>query len=413
MRRHSEAEAGQGVTVAAAASAWHDQDPATAIADAPDPGRCREAAAPALPAPELCIVIPTFNEAANIPELAARLDATLRDIRWEAIVVDDDSPDGTASLTRRLGRSDPRIRAIRRIGRRGLSSACIEGLMATTAPLIAVMDADLQHDERLLPAMVRAMRDDPALDLVIGSRYLAGGGVGDWGTARQRVSRAATWLARRIGPAAAMTDPMSGFFMLRSTLAQEVAPRLSGIGFKILLDLVASAGRALRVAELPYGFRRRNSGESKLDGKVAWDYLMLLGDKTIGRFVPIRFVLFSLVGAAGVLVHLAVLYGLLATVAPGFAWAQAVAALVAMTANFLVNNALTYRDRKLRGFGLLRGWLSFVAACGIGAAANVGVAAWLFAHEAGLILAALAGIAIGAVWNYAVTAVYTWRAPSG
>ncbi len=371
-----------------------------------DPGQAPPRAALAT-APELCIVVPTFNEAANVAELLTRLRQQLRDVAWEIIFVDDNSPDGTAALVRELSRTDPRVRTIRRVGRRGLSSACIEGMMATSAPLIAVMDADLQHDEALLPQMLEVMRGGD-LDLVVASRYVAGGGVGTWDEGRQQASRLATRLAH-LAISAELTDPMSGFFMVRASVVHDIVPRLSGIGFKVLLDIMASSDRTLRHLELPYEFRDRKAGDSKLDNKVMWDYLVLLGDKTVGRFVPIRFVLFSLVGGAGVFVHLTALWLLFDAVGLPFVWAQGGATLVAMTANFLVNNELTYRDRRLRGVALLRGWLSFVAACGIGAAANVGVASYLFTQQTGWVLSAMAGIAIGAVWNYAVTAAYTWR----
>jgi len=358
--------------------------------------------------PTLCVVVPTFNESENIEELVRRIEVVLEGIEWELIFVDDDSTDGTAALARAMGQRDARIRCIRRVGRRGLSSACIEGMMATTAPLVAVMDADLQHDEFLLPAMVDALAD-PGLDVVVGSRYVDGGGIGAWSADRALVSRAATRLAQ-VATAVALSDPMSGFFMLRASVAQEVVPRLSGIGFKILLDLLASSQRPLRCLELPFTFRTRHAGESKLDSRAAWDYLMLLGDKTIGRYVPIRFFVFALVGALGVVVHMLALSALFLALQASFAWAQGVATLVAMTSNFLINNALTYRDRRLKGLSLLRGWISFVLACAIGGVANVGVAAYLFdENESNWVLPAIAGIAVGAVWNYAVTAAYTWR----
>jgi dolichol-phosphate mannosyltransferase len=360
-------------------------------------------------APVLSIVVPTFNECGNLGELVRRVDRALPDTTWEMIVVDDDSPDGTAAAARAMARQDPRVRCLQRIGRRGLSSACIEGMMASAAPYIAVMDADLQHDEALLAKMLSVLQRDDA-DIVVGSRYAEGGGVGEWSAERARASRVAT----RLGQAALrvrLSDPMSGFFMLRADAAHAAVRGLSGIGFKILLDLLASSPKPLRCRELPYEFRQRVAGESKLDGKVAWDFLMLLADKTIGRFVPVRFVMFGLVGSLGVFVHLAVLAFLFQAASVPFIWAQAGATLFAMTFNFAVNNALTYRDQRLRGaLALLRGWVTFVAACSVGAAANVGIANYLFEQDTFWIVSAMAGVAVGAVWNYAVTSVYTWRA---
>jgi dolichol-phosphate mannosyltransferase len=363
--------------------------------------------------PELAVVVPTFNERPNVEEVVRRLDAALTGIAWEVIFVDDDSPDGTAEAVRRLGCSDPRVRLVHRVNRRGLSGACTEGMLASCAPYLAVMDADLQHDERILPRMLAAVKEDGA-DIAVGSRYVAGGGMGEWSGERQLVSRLATRLSRFV-LRADLRDPMSGFFLLRRELIGEVVHELSGIGFKILVDIFASAKRPLRFVEIPYTFRTRRAGESKLDSLVAWEYLMMLLDKRFGRYVPIRFVPFALIGGIGVFVHLAVLWLVFLVLGESFVAGQTAAALVAMTTNFFMNNMLTYRDRRLRGWGLLRGWASFTLACSVGAVANVGIATYLFESDVmgdiGWVLSALAGIVVGAVWNYAVTSVYTWSRP--
>ena len=356
---------------------------------------------------ELAIIVPTFNEAANIPALVQRLDDCLDGIRWELIVVDDDSPDGTAGVVRDLAQADARVRCIQRLGRRGLSSACIEGMLATAAPCLAVMDGDLQHDETLLPQMLATLRAED-LDVVVGSRYVAGGGSDGLGQRREGLSRIATQLSRPLIPAE-LQDPMSGFFMLRREVLEDAVRRLSGIGFKILLDLFASSERPLRFRELPYRFRGRAAGESKLDAQALWDYGMLLLDKLFGRFVPVRFVSFMLVGGLGVFVHMAVLTLLFQGLGQRFVFSQAAATLVAMTANFTLNNLITYRDVRLSGWGWLRGWLSFTIACSIGAVANVGIADFLFERDTAWVLAGIAGILVGAVWNYVITLVYTWH----
>ncbi len=357
--------------------------------------------------PELAVVVPTFNEAANIGQLVRLLSGALAGIEWELIVVDDDSPDGTAGEVRALARENPRLRCLQRLGRRGLASACIEGMLATAAPYIAVMDGDLQHDEKLLPQMLERLRGGE-LDIVVGSRYVTGGGSRGFDEARAGMSRLATRLSRPLIPDD-LRDPMSGFFMLRREVFEATVRRLSGIGFKILLDIFASAPAPLRFCELPYQFRSREAGESKLDTQAMWDYGMLLLDKLVGRWVPARFVAFMLVGSVGVVVHMATLAGLLNLAGQNFLFSQATATLVAMSSNFVLNNLITYRDLRLRGWALLRGWLSFVLACGIGAIANVGVANYLFEQRTGWALAGLAGILVGAVWNYVVTLVYTWR----
>ena len=361
---------------------------------------------PARRGPELSVIVPTFNERENIAELIARLEVCLEDRSWEVVFVDDDSPDGTANLLREYAGADSRVRCIQRIGRRGLSSACIEGLLASTASYLAVIDADLQHDERLLPQMLDTLKQTDA-DIVVGSRYAPGGDVGDWDARRARMSRIATRLSRLLTPAE-LTDPMSGFFMMRRSVLDGSAHKLSAIGFKILTDLFASFPRPLRFRELAYGFRARRAGESKLDSVTAWDYAMLLLDKLIGGWIPVRFLAFSIVGAVGLAVHLAVLTLVFQGLHRSFVAGQAVATLSAMTFNYVINNVLTYRDMRLRGMRWLRGWATFVLACSIGGVANLGVAATVYTLGHGWFPAAIAGILVGAVWNYAVTMMFTW-----
>jgi dolichol-phosphate mannosyltransferase len=305
----------------------------------------RAEAAPAVPL-EVAVIVPTFNERDNVTELIARVERALRDISWEMIFVDDDSPDGTSDEVKRIGASDNRIRCITRIGRRGLSSACIEGMLASAAPVFVVMDGDLQHDESRIPAMLNALRAE-GVQLVIASRYTAGGAIGEWDRTRAFLSRVATRLSRVVCRQP-ISDPMSGFFMITAEALDGCVRRLSGKGFKILLDLVASSPAVLRVAEVPYTFRERLHGESKVDSLVMWDFGMLLAEKTIGRYIPVRFFAFTLVGGAGVLVHMAVLAAL-RNAQVGFSNAQAIATVVAMIFNFWLNNLLTYRDRRLRG----------------------------------------------------------------
>jgi len=354
---------------------------------------------------ELTIVVPTFNEIDNVEPLIRRLGAALEGIEWEVIYVDDDSPDGTAAKVRELGRRDPRVRCIQRIGRRGLSTAAIEGMLASSAPYLAVIDADLQHDEKLLPRMLRTLKSD-GLDIVVGSRYVSGGAIGEWNKGRAAMSAVATRLARLV-VSVQISDPMSGFFMLHRPAFERAMRRLSGHGFKILLDLFASTPTPYRFRELPYVFAERIHGESKLDSLVVWEYLMLLLNKLIGRWVPVRFVLFAVVGGSGVIVHLTTLR--LALISLAFPFAQTMATVCAMTSNFLLNNILTYRDQRLRGLKLAAGLLSFYAICSIGAFANVGIASAVFEQHYSWWVAGLAGSAVGVVWNYAVSAVFTWH----
>lgn len=363
--------------------------------------------APVRVAPEIAIVAPTLNEKDNVLRLRDALEASLKDIPWELIFVDDDSTDGTHELLLNEAQRDPRVRVIRRIGRRGLSTAAIEGVLASSAPLVAVIDADMQHDEKVLPKMIETLRRENA-DLVVGTRYADGGGTGDWSAKRRFVSRFATKVAQLVVKAD-LSDPMSGFFVMRREAFDRAVKRLSGQGYKILLDLVASSKPPLKVAEVPYTFRVRTAGESKLDSAVSWEYLMLLADKLVGRFVPVRFVMFMTVGAAGVVVHMATLAALYQLVHSGFTWAQVIATVAAMTFNFFVNNQLTYRDRRRKGWGLLTGLISFYLVCSIGAVANVGIAGYLFGQDYAWWLSGIAGVLVGAVWNYAASSTYTWR----
>lgn len=358
--------------------------------------------------PELTIVVPTRNERDNIIPLYKVLAAALGETNWEMMIVDDDSQDGTPDVVRWLGQHDRRVRLLHRIGRRGLSSACVEGIQASTAPYVAVMDADLQHDEKLLPRMLETLKTEP-LDVVVGSRYVEDGGVGDWDAGRVRISDIASRLGRAILKVP-VADPMSGFFMLRRDAFQGTVRKLSELGFKILVDLFASAPTPLRAKELPYEFRNRHSGESKFDTFIGVEYLMLLADKLIGHIVPVRFLMFVGVGAVGVLVHLALLSAFFES-GLSFAGAQTVATLGAMICNFVLNNVLTYRDRRLTGWRFVRGLLTFCLICSVGAVGNIGIATLLFSEDRALWwVAGLAGAAMGAVWNYAVNSVLTWRA---
>lgn len=358
---------------------------------------------------DLSVVVPTMNEHDNIEPLLDRLRVVLHGIAWEVIFVDDDSRDGTAARITELARADARVRCVRRLDRRGLSSACIEGILTSTAPFVAVMDADLQHDETLLPAMLDLLQTEP-LDLVVGSRHVAGGGTQGLGRARARISRLAARLSRLV-LRADVADPMSGFFMARREALEEALPRLSSIGFKILVDLFASSPRPLRFKELPYQFRARQHGLSKLDSRIIWEYLMLLADKLVGHVLPVRFLLFCLVGTLGLVVHLAVLDAGLKLLGLEFTAAQTLATVIAMIGNFTLNNTFTYRDRRLRGTRFIVGLLTFCLVCSVGSVANVGIASVLFAADRTWWLAGAAGALVGALWNYTLSSVITWRRP--
>jgi dolichol-phosphate mannosyltransferase len=365
-----------------------------------------DASAAVQPAPELTIVVPTFNEKANIPLLVDRLAQLLTSCDWEVIFVDDNSPDGTAAAARAIGASDSRVRCIRRIGRRGLAGACLEGMLASQARYVAVMDADLQHDEGLLVPMLEALRAGRA-DVAVASRYLHGGSAAGLSKQRSRVSRGSNTLVRLL-LGIDLTDPMSGHFMIHRDALEAIAPSLSTQGFKILLDILATARGSLRTIELPSTFRERQHGESKLDFKIALDFAALVTAKLTNDAVSARFLLFCMVGLTGIGIHLSILSALLITNL-SFGAAQAFATIGAIAWNFVLNNLFTYRDQRLTGWHFVTGLIRFQVICAIGAISNVGIATWIYDYDETWWIAGLGGALIGTVWNFVVSAALVWR----
>jgi dolichol-phosphate mannosyltransferase len=371
--------------------------------NAPSPAFQRDAARPA---PELSVVVPTFKERDNVPLLVEKLAHALAGIDWEVIFVDDNSPDGTAAAARAIGATDARVRCIRRIGRRGLAGACIEGMLASQAGYVAVMDADLQHDETLLAQMLARLRTAEA-ELAVASRYVDGGSAAGLASARrEQASRLSTAVAHRL-LGVTLSDPMSGFFMIRRDRFEALAPQLSSQGFKILLDIAATARGQLRITELPFVFGERQHGESKLDTRVALDFAALVLAKLTGDAVSFRFLLFCLVGLTGIATHMATLQ--LAVTAFSFGAAQAVATVAAITWNFVLNNMFTYRDQRLTGWQFVTGLIRFQLICAVGAISNVGIASVIYERDPNWWVAGLGGALMGAVWNYVVSAAFVWR----
>lgn len=355
---------------------------------------------------DLAVVLPTFNERENIPIVIARLTEALSGLAWEAIFVDDDSPDGTADVIAAHARWDSRIRMIHRIGRRGLSSACIEGMMATSAPVVAVMDADLQHDETILPKMLSRLREE-SLDVVVGTRNSDGGSMGEFGRWRVMLSRLGEKISQSVCHCQ-LTDPMSGFFLMRRSFLLDVVRDLQGGGFKILVDLLASSTVPVRIAEVGYTFGARRHGESKLNLVVGIEYLFLVINKRLGGILPLHLALYMLVGVVGFATHFAVFLVLSHFVTKSFVVAQVVATFSAMMENFLLNNMITFRSRRLHGTEMLTGAARFVAACSFGAWANIIFARALLQSGVEWYVAGAAGIVLGSVWNLSVSSVLTW-----
>ena len=366
---------------------------------------------------ELTVIVPTFNEAANVEPLIAGLRAALKDVAWQVIFVDDDSPDGTAEAVKAIAAVDAQVQCLRRVGRRGLAGAVIEGALASATPYVAVIDGDLQHDETLLPKMLAALRAGDG-QLAIASRYLEDDAVVEGlSGARRAGSRLANWLGQKVLHQQ-VNDPVSGFFMIERGLIEAVAPKLSTEGFKVLFDIIACQPTPLRIVELPYTFRERQAGGSKLDRRIVIDYLSLLLSKLTHDIVSTRALLFGLVGASGLVINLGSLKIIMALGAHAFGTrysaealfsvAQITASVIAMTSNYLINNAVTYRDKRKRGLDLLIGYLKFCAFCSVGLVASFAVANLLFRWTHASILAGAAGAGFGAVWNYVTASVAVW-----
>jgi dolichol-phosphate mannosyltransferase len=362
--------------------------------------------APGRSKPTVSVVVPTYQESANIPILFERIKCALNGAPWELIVVDDNSPDGTSNVAFALAAEDRRVRCLRRVNRSGLAGAVIEGWMSSSADFVAVIDGDLQHDESILPKMYEALARGSG-NLAIGARARAEGG--GLSPARQALSDLGAWFFRRIA-GSAVTDPMSGFFMIRRDIVSRLAPRLSPDGFKILVDVILSAGGGLKIVEVPYVFRKRHAGESKLTPLVAIDFLGLVVHHATAGILPIRFVLFAMIGASGLIVHIVTLsavlhwFGLMT-----FDAAQLVATIVAMGSNFILNNEITYRPYRYGGLGMVAGFLAFALGCSVGALANIDVASWLFRANGTWWVAGIAGALLSVVWNYAVSTNLIWR----
>jgi len=357
--------------------------------------------------PELAVVIPTFNEFQNVQPTVDAVFSALKGIDFELIFVDDDSPDGTARQVLELSRTDSRVRLVHRINRRGLSSAVVEGMMASNAPYLAVMDGDLQHDETLLPDMLRRLQTSD-VDLVVGTRHREGGSMGESAWARVALSQ----LGRRLSALvchAEVSDPMSGFFALRRDYLDEVVRNLSCVGFKILVDLLASSKRPVRVQEVGYTFRNRLHGHSKLDLVVGLEYLELLLHKLVGDWIPVRYALFGMIGAVGVVAQLVLIGFLLYFGRLTFDTAQVTSSLLVIGLNYAGNNQITFRDRRLRGWRWLYGLALFALACSLGLYLNLRVASGLFGIGVHWALASLAGILLASVWNYSIGAILVWR----
>ncbi|MEO0466073.1 MAG: glycosyltransferase family 2 protein [Pseudomonadota bacterium] len=360
---------------------------------------------------KLTVVVPTFNESKNVGEMVRRLDETLSGMAWEIIFVDDASPDGTADIVRSMARSDQRVRLISRHNRRGLASAVVEGALAASADIVAVMDGDLQHDESVLPGMYQILADGEA-DVVSASRFLTEDGAdGLSSQTRVAISNNGIKLSNAVFNLD-MTDPLTGFFVVRRDVVRRALPDLSELGFKVLMDIIISAEPRPRVKEVPFKFRERQHGESKLDNRVMYEFFLFFIEKKISSVLPLpaRFLSFAFINSIGILVHLAIFLPLTILIGMGFGAGQLIATIIAMGFNYTVNNLVTYSDRKLKGAKFYLGFIVFGVLCSLGVIANVGIATSLHDDYPQMIAAlpAIAGALITVVWNYVATAAFVW-----
>lgn len=349
------------------------------------------------PAPELCVVVPVFRGRDKVEGAVERLRTALAGRSWEVVFVDDNSPDGTAAAVHAVAATDPRVRGMRRVGRSGLAQTCLAAMLASGARHVAMMEFDAGFDERLLAAMFERLEQGD-VDLVAASRLRHQG-------MRGVTSRWLSATARGLF-SIPLNDPTSTLFMIRRDALEALTPTLSSQGYHVLLDLVVTARGRLRTAEIAADLGDGVRGESR--SQLALELPALLIAKLTNDAVSIRFLSFCLVGLSGVGVHLAILdLALLATRL--FTTAQTMATIGAMIWNFTLNNAVTYRDQRLTGWGYIGGLIRFQIICGIGAVSNVGVASWIYANDSSWWVAGLGGALMGAVWNYAVSAVFVWR----
>lgn len=348
------------------------------------------------PAPDIAVIVPTYNAHAKVPPLLAELERALGGTAWEALFVDDNSPDGTFAAVGAVGEADARVRCLRRIGRRGAVGASLEGMLASQARYLLVVDIEAPRDQTPFAAMLEQIRAG-GCDLVVASRYVERGSAHHWSKA----------LLRRL-TGADLADPISGTFLIRREAFAALAPMLTPDGASVLLDILLSARGRLRIAETAAGARSAKN-YAALDAALA----LGLAEHGVARLtrgaVSVRFLMFCLVGLTGVGIHMGILFGVLRGTAAPFAAAQAAAAVGAMAWNFTLNNVFTYRDRKLSGLAFLGGLVRFQIICAIGAVSNVGVASYIYSGNHNWWLAGLAGVLMGAVWNYAVTSVFVWR----
>tara|TARA_Y100000991_G_scaffold144045_1_gene108785 strand:- start:332 stop:1441 length:1110 start_codon:yes stop_codon:yes gene_type:complete len=359
----------------------------------------------------ISIVIPTFNEQNNVSKIINQLLNLDIDYELEIIVVDDNSYDGTAKLVREYGRLDKRVRLINRLGRSGLSSAIKEGCLCASGDIIAVMDADGQHDPSYIVLALETI-ELKKVDIVLGSRFAKGAIIKGLSIERKSSSSIANNLARLslYGSYDYLTDYMSGFFVFKRNVCIELIEKIDVHGFKFFYELLAISKGKLKILEIPLIFNERMYGDSKLDLPVVWDFLISLLHTFCGRIVPRRAVSFALVGSTGVFIQLSTIYFLLALTNFDFETVLPVGVIIAASSNFIINNILTFRSNKLLGKNFYTGLLKFLLVSSLPIIANVGVTNLFYSKfSTNTFFSQLVGIFVVFIWNYAASSKVVWN----
>ncbi len=375
--------------------------------------------------PLVSVITPTFNEAENLPILVEQLHAALDGIDHEIVVADDDSPDRTWEVAEQLAADDPTITVMRRFHDPGLSAAVLDGMSVARGEMLAVIDADLQHDASILPDMVERIRSGDA-DVVVGSRSTVGGGYGEWAASRRLVSWIATLIARLL-LRVPVSDPMSGYFVVSRRAYEQTAPQINPRGFKILLEFVGR-NHDLRVDEVGYEFANRVHGETKLNRSVIRSYLLGVAELRVGRQINPALLLYVLVGIVGLVVNSVAFWvaewigfpmidtGLndeIDPIATSFIFSVQLSILVL----FVLNNEFTFWELRFRGWARLPALVVYEAMSLVGM--GVHIAVFTFLQESGFLLSFLGGATrvvhnlmgavVALVINWYLNTTYLWR----
>ena len=357
----------------------------------------------------LTIIVPTYNEVDNISIFINKIKEILKNINFQILFVDDNSTDGTIDKVNKFKERYDNIELIVRIGRRGLSGACIEGIQNAKSNYVAIIDCDLQHDERLLLKMLQTFEKDELLDLIIGSRHVE---EGDSQKGLSYLRNLGSQYAIRITQKLLkikINDPMSGFFMAKKSSLVPLLSKLQPNGFKILADILATSKGDLLTKELGYEFKKRNAGYSKMNFSIILELFGLILSHLSFGIISIRFVLFGFVGFSGVIVQLISTYFFFKIVTLSFFYSHLISIFITMTSNFYLNNSLTFKDHSLAGRSFLKGLISFYIVCSIGAFANIAVAEKIFNSIEIWYIASLTGALVGALWNFIFSSLFTWK----